>query len=139
MQIYVLGSIEETIKSLDIKRLNNQATELRLTIECLYGLNGWWKQPLIQMYSGYHIWLEVYLQAIKAFKNKEYRLMKYWSDIGEDVKPEWFCEDFYNIHRSRLYTKNPHHYKQWSYLGFTYSNWYRVNGEWKEYKQKEEA
>lgn len=136
MQIYIIGTIEDTIKSMDNKRLNNQATELRLTLDCLYDLNGWWRQPLMHMYSGHQMWLEVYLQAIKAYKNKKYNQVTYWSNLGEAIKPVWFCEEFYNMHKSRLYTKDPEHYKQWSNLGTSYSNWYMVNGKWVEYKQK---
>lgn len=136
MQIFVTGTVFETIEALDKKRFHNQITEARIVIECLRGKNGWGKHPLIKMYTDYEDWLMCYIEAFKAYKSGEVEAAKIISRIAELYQPDWFNEEFYNKHRARLYTKNPKEYSQWAHLGESYSNWYRVGGVWKEYKQK---
>lgn len=136
MQIFVTGTVFETIEALDKKRFHNQITEARIVLECLQGKNGWGKHPLIKMYTDYEDWLMCYIEAFKAYKSGEVEAAKIISRIAELYQPDWFDEEFYNKHRARLYTKNPKEYSQWAHLGESYSNWYRVGGVWKEYKQK---
>lgn len=136
MQIFVTGTTVQTALDLDRKRLSNQITEARITFDCLMGKNGWDKHPLIKMYRGYEVWLDWYIVTLRAVFRGDLDSAIEFSREAEKVQPEWFNEEFYNMHRSRLYTKNPKEYFQWSYLGESYSNWYRVDGVWKEYKQK---
>ena len=135
MQIFVIGSIYETAISLDRKRFHNQITEARITLDCLKGLNGWGRHPLMKMYKGCEKWLELYIKIFKLYRDGYDDYAYILSEIADHIKPQWFTEDFFNKHKSRLYTKNPTHYNQWAYLGESYSNWYRVDGVWKEYKQ----
>lgn len=136
MQIFVTGSALETAKSLDRLRLNRQISEARILIEGIKGLNGWGKQTIAKMYSSDVEWLEAYKNTLQCwFKgDKEGAIRESYK--ADALTPSWFSEKFYNIHRSRLYTKDPIFYKKWSYLGRSFSNWYFINGSWKEVKQK---
>ena len=136
MQIYVVGSAYETAVCLDRKCLINQITEVRIIIDCLRGKNGWHRQPLVKMYWDYEQWLIHYMDTLKYVWGGRHDLAQQSSLLAELVKPGWFCDWYFNVHKSRLYTKDKEHYKQWAYLGEAKSNWYLVNGIWKEYKQK---
>ena len=135
MQIFVTGTAYQTALDLDRKRLSNQITEARITFDCLMRRNGWDKHPLIKMYRGYAVWLDWYINTLRAVFRGDLESAIEFSREADKVQPEWFGEEFYNMHRSRLYTKNPKEYYQWAYLGTSYSNWYLVDGVWKEYKQ----
>lgn len=136
MQIFVTGTAYQTALDLDRKRLSNQITEARITFDCLMGKNKWDNHPLIKMYRGYAVWLDWYIQTLRAVFRGDLENAIVFSREADKVQPEWFNEEFYNKHRARLYTKNPKEYFQWAYLGESHSNWYRVDGAWKEYKQK---
>ena len=138
MQIFVTGTAYQTAIDLDRKRLSNQITEARIIRDCLMGKNGWDKHPLAKMYIGCEEWIAYYIATLRCVFNGNLDEAIDMSSKADAIAPEWFDERFYNMHRSRLYTKNPEHYKQWAYLGTSYSNWYRVNGVWKEYKQNPE-
>lgn len=136
MQIFVVGSVIYTASVLDKKRFNNQITEARIILDCLNGKNGWGKHPLAKMYGECKEWLGLYIESFRRFKDGDIDGATQLSEAAERIKPLWMDENFYNMHRARLFTKNPTHYKQWYYLGESYSNWYRVDGVWKEYIQK---
>ena len=136
MQIFVTGTAYETAVHLDRKRLSNQITEARIILNCLRGKNGWGKHPLAKMYIGCEEWIEYYIETLRYVFRGHLQLAMESSRKADNLTPSWFSDWFYNVHRSRLYTKNKSHYKQWSYLGESHSNWYRVNGIWREYKQK---
>lgn len=136
MQIFVLGNPMETAINLDNRRFHNQITEARIILNCIDGKNGWDKHPLSKMYWDHRDWLELYIKTLKCYRDNLYDLAREYSRESEKVKPRWMNEWFYNIHKSRLYTKNKSFYNKYSYLGECYSNWYRVNGVWKEYPQK---
>ena len=59
MQIFVTGTAYQTALDLDRKRLSNQITEARITLDCLMGKNKWDRHPLIKMYRGYAVWIEL--------------------------------------------------------------------------------
>lgn len=136
MQIFVVGSIIYTASKLDKKRFNNQITEARIILDCLNGKNGWGKHPLAKMYKDCKGWLELYIEVFRSFKASNIDIANKISEEAEKVKPSWMDQKFYDRHKSRLFTKNPNYYNEWGYLGKSYSNWYIVDGVWKEYIQK---
>jgi hypothetical protein len=89
------------------------------------------------MYKSDVEFLVQYLLTFYNLSKGRNDLAKYSSEQADELYPE-FLKDadwYFKNMRKRLYTKSPEEYDQYEELGKSYSNFYYVDGEWKEYKQ----
>ena len=139
MQVFIIDNPLYTALVLDVRRFHAQIREAKIVIKwCTMIKNGnsrWVNQPLVQMYINNLEWLETYIKVFEAVKNGDVDLANEYNRIAMSITPNWHSQDYYTQMKKRLYTKNQSHYKQWSYLGVSYDNWYYVNGQWRFYKQ----
>lgn len=142
MQVFIIGTPLETAKALDNRRLNKQIIECQQILNALNGAKAWSNHPCVLQYRGHEEWLKLYTWCLEdyytsiRYENASDMLYisKEWSDMSIECKPPFHNEEFFEQMKRRLYTKNPHHYSQWSYLGKSLDNWYFVNGEWRIYE-----
>ena len=145
MQIFIIGTPLETAKVLDNRRLNKQIIECHQILDALNGAKVWSNHPVVLQYRGYEEWLELYMLCLvqyQKFCNKSIseneksdwiHLAHEFSDKAFKHKPPFHNEEFFEQMKRRLYTKNPHHYSQWCYLGESQENWYFVDGVMRRY------
>lgn len=131
MQIFIIGTPLETAKVLDIRRLNKQIIECHQILDALNGAKAWSNHPVVLEYKDYVDWLKLYTFVLEEYRNGNYATAELVSDTI--IAPEFQTEEFFNQMKRRLYTKNPHHYSQWSYLGESQENWYFVDGVMRRY------
>lgn len=137
MQVFIVGSVEETAQALDKRRLNKQIIECNQILDALYGVGkGWFNHPIVKMYKGYEKWLCCYKWYLEEYQRKDSDLLMlmHYNKFCEDNKPPFLTEDYFNQMKRRLYTKDNNHYKQWEELGESKINWYFVDNEWRYYK-----
>jgi hypothetical protein len=137
MQVFIVGSVEETAQALDKRRLNKQIIECNQILDALYGVGkGWFNHPIVKMYKGYEKWLCCYKWYLEEYQRKDSDLLMlmHYNKFCEDNKPPFLTEDYFNQMKRRLYTKDNNHYKQWEELGKSGINWYFVDNEWRYYK-----
>lgn len=140
MQIFLVGTVLETAKCLDNRRFNKQIIEVRQIRNAIEGNSkGWKNHPVTKMYEKYFDFLLDYELCLRLYKHGNIKSAERFSDRCEKEKPdflknaEWYFENMKN----RLYTKNKEHYSQYfPHAVESYSNFYYVDSEWKEYKQK---
>ena len=145
MQVFIVGSILETAQVLDKKRLNKQIIECQQILDALNGAKAWSNHPVVLQYRGYEKWLELYMLCLVQYqkscnnsiseneKSDWIHLASEFSDKAFKHKPPFHNEEFFNQMKRRLYTKNSHHYSQWSKLGKSEENWYYVDGVMRRY------
>lgn len=145
MQVFIIGSPLETAKALSPKHLNNQINEAITIWNALNGAKAWSNHPVVLQYRGYEEWLEQYMLCLVLYqkscnksiseneKSDWIHLAHECSDKAFKYKPPFHDEEFFNQMKRRLYTKNPHHYSQWSKLGKSEENWYFVDGVMRRY------
>ena len=135
MQVFIVGSVIETIRSLDPKRFNKQILETKQIISAIEGKTEAWKNhPCVLQYK-YHIdWLRLYLRCFEEHKIGNTTLAICSSLLATEHTPSFHTPEYLDQMKRRLYTKNPEFYKQWSYLGTSDDNWYYVCGIWRIYK-----
>ena len=138
MQIFIVGSIIETALSLDKRRFHRQISEAKIVQRAIKGENKW-KGPLIEMYRYNYTWLSMYILVFEAIRNGDLAFAQYISEQAELISPKFFCEEYFNNMKSRLYTKDENYYKKWSDLGKSDVNMYWVDYEWRFIPQKKEA
>ena len=139
MQIFLIGNVLETAKCLDNRRLNKQIIEVKQIISAIEGkTQAWRKHPVTIMYENNLNFLRGYKNCLIAYKEKRFQDAIFFSEWCERTKPDFLkdCEWYFENMKNRLYTKNKEHYLEYfPYAVESYSNFYYVNGEWKEYKQ----
>lgn len=139
MQIFLIGNVLETAKCLDKKRFNKQIIEVKQIISAIEGkTKSWRNHPVTIMYENDLNFLMSYKWCLVAYKENRMEDAQWFSDRCERTKPDFLkdCEWYFENMKNRLYTKNKEHYlKYFPYAVESYSNFYYVNGEWKEYKQ----
>lgn len=139
MQIFLIGNVLETAKCLDKKRFNKQIIEVKQIISAIEGkTKSWRNHPVTIMYENDLNFLRYYKWCLVAYKENRMEDAQWFSDRCERTKPDFLkdCEWYFENMKNRLYTKNKEHYlKYFPYAVESYSNFYYVNGEWKEYKQ----
>lgn len=140
MQIFLIGSALETAKCLDIRRLNKQIIEVKQIISAIEGkTKSWRNHPVTIMYENSLGFLRAYKSCLKAYKENRIQCANWFSDFCERTKPDFLkdCDWYFENMKNRLYTKNKEHYSKFFPDAVeSYSNFYYVNGIWKEYKQK---
>ena len=135
MQVFIIGSVFETARLLDRRRLNKQIIECKQIFKAMDGGKAWANHPCTLQYKEYRNWLKLYMCSLECFIKGDYNSAATWSGLAQDITPDWHTEEYYTNMKKRLYTKDNVHYKQWEYLGESYINMYYVNNEWKYYKQ----
>lgn len=125
MQVFIIGSPLETAKALDNLRLNKQIIECHQILDALNGTKAWRNHPVVLQYRGYEDWLELYTDVLTNYRDGDY----FSAEIADfvAVAPKFHTKEFLTQMKRRLYTKNPQHYSQWSYLGESQENWYYVD------------
>lgn len=139
MQIFFIGTALETARCLDKRRLNKQIIEVNQIISAIEGNSKAWRNhPITIMYENSLNFLRSYKWCLVAYKENRMEDAQWFSDRCERTKPDFLkdCEWYFENMKNRLYTKNKEHYLEYfPYAVESYSNFYYVNGEWKEYKQ----
>ena len=124
MQVFIVGSIYDTVVVLDRKRKHKQWVEIQQIIDAIDGKKAWKNHPCTIQYKEYKYWLILYRTVIEFINMDMHSSAKNISQKAENFKPEWHCEEYFNQMKRRLYTKDNNHYKQWADLGESEENWY---------------
>ena len=140
MQIFFIGNVLETAKCLDKRRLNKQIIEVKQIISAIEGKSTAWRNhPVTIMYQHELNFLRSYKWCLIAYKENRIEDAKWFSNRCERVKPDFLkdCDWYFENMKNRLYTKNKEHYSiYFPNATESYSNFYYVNDNWIEYKQK---
>lgn len=136
MQIFVFDQPLRVALSLDARRFYAQIREAKIILklcDMVKDGNGkrWINQPLVQMYIDNISWLKAYIKVFECVRIRDIEAANVYNKIALSLTPKWHNDAYYEQMKRRLYTKNPEYYKDWSFLGKSYDNWYWVNGEWK--------
>ena len=124
MQVFIVGSAYETAKALDTRRLNRQISEAKTILAALKGAKAWNHHPCVLQYKGHERWLNNYLSCLMRYQAGKIAGAKVSSLWCKLCTPPFHTEEFLENMKKRLYTKAPHLYSQWSYLGTSDENWY---------------
>jgi hypothetical protein len=124
MQVFIVGSAYETAKALDTRRLNRQISEAKTILAALKGAKAWNHHPCVLQYKGHERWLNNYLSCLMRYQAGKIAGAKVSSLWCKLCTPPFHTEEFLENMKKRLYTKAPHMYSQWSYLGKSNENWY---------------
>lgn len=139
MQIFFIGNVLDTAKCLDKKRLNKQIIEVNQLIKAIEGkTKAWRNHPVTVMYKNDLNFLRGYKNCLIAYKENRIQDAEFFSKWCERTKPDFLkdCEWYFDNMKNRLFTKNKQHYLQYFPTAVeSYSNYYYVKGDWKEYKQ----
>ena len=124
MQVFIVGSIYDTVIALDKRRKHKQWVEIQQIIDAIDGKKAWKNHPCTIQYKEYKYWLILYRTVIEFINMDMHSSAKNISQKAEKFKPEWHCEEYFNQMKKRLYSKDKEHYKRWASLGESYTNWY---------------
>ena len=140
MQIFFIGNVLDTAKCLDKKRLNKQIIEVKQLIKAIQGeTKAWRNHPVTVMYENYLNFLRGYKNCLIAYKENRIQDAEFFSKWCDCTKPDFLkdCGWYFENMKNRLFTKDKQHYLQYFPTAVeSYSNYYYVRGEWREYKQK---
>lgn len=135
MQVFIVGSVIDTVKILDPKRFNKQIIETKQILSALKGETSAWKNhPCTLQYRGLDRWLELYLRCFEEYKNNNYTLALSASILASEITPIFHTDEYFNQMKRRLFTKDNKYYFQWQDLGQSDVNWYFVDNKWRFYK-----
>ena len=134
MTIFLTGTIEQTAKDLDPRRLNRQIQECGWLIGMVNNSEKWKNHPCNFMYKDHIDWVILYQKALRAYKQGDEQECKRLSKIAENIQPSFICDSLYNNFKKRLYTKDSIYYSKWAHLGKTEANYYFVDGHWWKYE-----
>lgn len=124
MQVFIVGSIYDTIMVLDKKRRHKQWVELQQIIDAIDGKKAWKNHPCTIQYREHKYWLLLYRAVIEYINMDMHEKAMGISLIAESWRPKWHCEEYYDSMKSRLYTKDNEHYKQFASYGESQKNMY---------------
>lgn len=124
MQVFIVGSIYDTVMVLDKKRRHKQWVELQQIIDAIDGKKAWKNHPCTIQYREHKNWLLLYRTVIEYINMDMHEKAMGMSLIAESWRPKWHCEEYYDSMKSRLYTKDNEHYKQFAPYGESHTNWY---------------
>ena len=124
MQVFIVGSIYDTVVVLDRKRKHKQWVEIQQIIDAIDGKKAWKNHPCTIQYKEYKYWLILYRTVIEFINMDMHSSAKNISQKAEKFKPEWHCEEYFNQMKKRLYTKDKEHYKCFESYGESNCNWY---------------
>ena len=124
MQVFIVGSIYDTVIALDKRRKHKQWVEIQQIIDAIDGKKAWKNHPCTIQYKEYKYWLILYRTVIEFINMDMHSSAKAISQKAENFKPEWHCEEYFNQMKKRLYTKDKEHYKCFESYGVSNCNWY---------------
>ena len=134
MTIFIIGTIEETAKALDIKRFNKQILECQWMINMKEGKTKPSNHPAYLMYKDHIDWVKLYQKCLIAYKEKRFEFCHELSELAKKIQPPFICDELCENFKKRLFEKDPLHYKQWETLGKSFANYYFVDNEWLKYE-----
>lgn len=134
MTIFILGTVEDTAKNLDPRRLNKQILECQWMINMKEGRTKPSNHPAYKMYADYIDWVKLYQSCLKAFKKADFELCKKLSNEAELARPRFITKELCDNFKKRLYTKDPIYYSNYASYGKTEANYYYVDGQWLRYE-----
>lgn len=73
------------------------------------------------------------MRCLDAQEKKFTSSAVYYSNLANEIVPDWHTQEYYDQMKRRLYTKDNEHYKQWAHLGESDENYYYVDGVWRKY------
>lgn len=111
MQVFIVGSIYDTVMVLDKKRRHKQWVELQQIIDAIDGKKAWKNHPCTIQYREHKNWLLLYRAVIEYINMDMHEKAMGMSLIAESWRPKWHCKEYYDSVKSRLYTKDNEHYK----------------------------
>ena len=132
-------SFDESLKSLDYRRLGKQRVESMQILNVLLGrteTKGWRNHPITRMWAGYENALKEYLnKCIDHWIDRGYNNNMKIYDFNNMVKPHWLGkESFHSSHRANLLRKDHEYYSQfeWNENPESPYIWHDVEGLWYE-------
>ena len=134
MQIFIVGTVYETARALDPKRLWKQILETDQIIAALEGNAAWSNHPVVLMYKNHIDFLKIYRTVLGLYRSGNLEEAQNLSNTAELLKPDFLGPYLYDQMKRRLYTKNKNYYNQWSDLGESDINYYYVDGKWLQYQ-----
>lgn len=148
MQVFLpFKSPLETAKCLDKRRLHKQIVECYQIMKAIKGESQAWKNhPICKMYKDNLKFLEAYTKTLELYKElSNFLQTNIQSDLNLQDRaermnkealsllPSFITEEYCDIMKRRLYTKNNNYYSQFAELGECDYNLYFVDGEWWKY------
>ena len=115
-------SFDESLKSLDYRRLGKQRVEAMQILNVLLGrteTKGWRNHPITRMRVGYENALKEYLnKCIDHWIDRGYNNNLSKEDItGDIVYPHWLGDDkFHSSHRANLLRKDKEFYSKYMWI-----------------------
>lgn len=135
MQVFIIGSVYDTAKALDPKRLNKQIVECDQILDAIWEYStAWANHPVTLMYKKHTQWLVCYKRALLSYKAGYTKDFEFYSRACKSLTPSFHIPEYFDQMKRRLYTKDNAYYKQWKPLGESEINWYFVNNNWRYYK-----
>ena len=134
MQVFIIGTVYETAKALDPKRLWKQILECDQIIAAIEGNAAWSNHPVVLMYRNHVDYLKLYRITLGLLRSGMFEEAMKNSEAAELLKPEFIGSYLTDQMKRRLYTKDKNYYSQWSDLGESDINYYFVDGKWLHYK-----
>jgi hypothetical protein len=125
-------------KVLDHSRLQKQILECDWLIDGVLKNTRAIYHPITKMYKGNLDFIEHYQNCLRLYINgnlpdslaESCNALECLPDFLKDA--DWYFDNF----KKRLYTKDPVYYAGFSKWGQSYSNYYFIEGVWKEYQQQ---
>ena len=111
-------SFENSVKSLDYRRLGKQRVEAKQILNVLLNrteTKGWRNHPITKMWIGYENALKEYFNTcVKYWINQGYNNTMELEEIeGDIVYPHWLGDDlFHSSHRANLLRKDQEYYSK---------------------------
>lgn len=130
MQIFVIDYAPiSTAMILDCQRLNKQVLECEWIIQSTEGSRVR-NHPVYKMYKEHMQWVIYYRNCMRDYRDGDIKMAEKWSGLAEKITPGFFCKEFFDNMKGRLYAKDNKHYKQFKKTGERFWNWYYVDGMW---------
>ena len=111
-------SFENSVKSLDYRRLGKQRVEAKQILNVLLNrteTKGWRNHPITKMWVGYEDALKLYFNlCVQEWVNRGYNNNMLLEDIPDKIKyPYWLGNDtFHSSHRANLLRKDSEYYSK---------------------------
>ena len=111
-------SFENSVKSLDYRRLGKQRVEAKQILNVLLNrteTKGWRNHPITKMWVGYENALKEYFNTcVKEWINQGYNNTMELEEIeGDILYPHWLGDDlFHSSHRANLLRKDQEYYSK---------------------------
>lgn len=117
----------------DTRRYNKQIIEVRQILDALNGAKAWSNHPCVLQYKGCEAWLRAYYGCLYSYVLGEKHDAIVYSELADEIRPDWHDQRYYDNMKARLFTKNPQHYAQFAKYGTSDYNLYYVDGSWRKY------